>query len=112
MFENSFWRKICLARFYTTEPTTRLLPAPKRSYSFHCANCGYGISAECPIYMRMGHSYCSERCRALAPETEVARDQLCQLESKVRRRVWNASPHGSSASSASNVSNASSVEEV
>jgi hypothetical protein len=95
MVLDSFWRVICLTRYYTTCDAVQLLPPPKRSFSFHCAECQVGIEADQPIFMRAGRSYCSERCRALAPETDTAREKLYEIESAVRRRVWNASPSSS-----------------
>jgi hypothetical protein len=83
----NFWRVICLTRFYTTCDAVQPLPPPKRSFSFQCAECGLGIEADRPVFMRAGRSYCSERCRALYPETETAREKLCELEGAVRRRV-------------------------
>ena len=59
----------------------------KRKLSFYCHECGHGISASSDIYMREGYSFCSERCRALAPETASAKAKLARLESKVRRRI-------------------------
>lgn len=95
MLPDSFWRVICLSRFYSTQEAVRALPPPRRSFSFYCTECHHRIQADSPIFMREGHSYCSERCRALSPETNTSREQLFELETKVRRRVWNASPHGS-----------------
>ena len=38
MLLDSFWRVICLARYYTTQGAVQLLPPPKRSYSSHYGN--------------------------------------------------------------------------
>lgn len=87
MLSDSFWRAVCIMRYDTTEPTTVLRPPPKRSFSFHCAECCVGIDADRPIFMRVGRSYCSERCRALAHEVDENRSQLLEFETKVRRRL-------------------------
>jgi hypothetical protein len=78
---------VCLSRFYSTQEAFEQLPPPNRSCSFHCAECSCGIDADSAIYMRAGRSYCSERCRAIAPETDACKEKLFHLEGQVRRRL-------------------------
>ena len=71
---DSFWKAFCVKR---AGDARRLPPAAPK---FVCAECGCKILPYTDMFMLNSRAFCSERCRAIAPESPKSRRVLAALE--------------------------------